>query len=381
MATQIRGKNGNFVPKTKFNVVRHHVRSKKLLVPIVGLIAMVGAVVVFKSQAATAPMPVFVGTDKFKLFRIASDKSTTKELASQTGTYNTHLLSRDKSKIAVRAYDNTVKIINATTGAHIKTLKTNVDVQGYAMTADWLPGDTGLVYVSRSNQNGIYTINASTGAMKKIITESKPISDVWVQPGGSKLLYSVAGVGIKTASLDGTGKKQIASDWGSPRWSSDGRRVAYTSTTISYTTEWMYKNTLMVMNSDGGGKTAVTTLYNGGEATQAQRDDRGASGIASGTRVWSNGSSTILFQRSVKGVINLYQVNVSTKQTIPITSNKATTLLMGPYGWTKDNRIVYCYGAGLFDLNVVKSVKADLSGARILYEKSTANGEVESVTF
>ena len=53
MAGQIRGKNGNFVPKTKLNVVRHHVRSKRLLLPIVGLVAVVGAVVVFTSSASS----------------------------------------------------------------------------------------------------------------------------------------------------------------------------------------------------------------------------------------------------------------------------------------------------------------------------------------
>jgi hypothetical protein len=53
MATQIRGKDGNFVPKTKLNVVRHHVRTKKLLLPFIALVAIVGAVVIYTSHASS----------------------------------------------------------------------------------------------------------------------------------------------------------------------------------------------------------------------------------------------------------------------------------------------------------------------------------------
>lgn len=53
MATQIRGKDGNFVPKTKLNVARHHIRTKKLLLPMVALVAVVGAVVVYVSNASS----------------------------------------------------------------------------------------------------------------------------------------------------------------------------------------------------------------------------------------------------------------------------------------------------------------------------------------
>lgn len=52
MATQIRGKNGNFVPKTKLNVVRHHVRSRRFALPIIGVIAVVGAIVLAISHAS-----------------------------------------------------------------------------------------------------------------------------------------------------------------------------------------------------------------------------------------------------------------------------------------------------------------------------------------
>lgn len=52
MATRIRGKNGNFVPNTKLNVVRHHVRSRKYALPVIGLIAVVGAIVLAISHAS-----------------------------------------------------------------------------------------------------------------------------------------------------------------------------------------------------------------------------------------------------------------------------------------------------------------------------------------
>lgn len=53
MATKLRSKNGNFVPKTKLNVLRHHLRTKRLLIPIVLLVTVVGAYTVYKSFAAT----------------------------------------------------------------------------------------------------------------------------------------------------------------------------------------------------------------------------------------------------------------------------------------------------------------------------------------
>lgn len=52
MALQVRDKNGNFVPKTTTNIVRHHIRTKRYALPIIALIVIVGAIVVFKSFAS-----------------------------------------------------------------------------------------------------------------------------------------------------------------------------------------------------------------------------------------------------------------------------------------------------------------------------------------
>lgn len=52
MALQVRDKNGNFVPKTTTNIVRHHIRTKRYALPIIALIVAIGAIVVFKSFAS-----------------------------------------------------------------------------------------------------------------------------------------------------------------------------------------------------------------------------------------------------------------------------------------------------------------------------------------
>lgn len=53
MPTRVRDKNGNFAPKTKVNVLRHHIRSRKYLLPVVAAIVAVGVYVIARSFAAT----------------------------------------------------------------------------------------------------------------------------------------------------------------------------------------------------------------------------------------------------------------------------------------------------------------------------------------
>jgi hypothetical protein len=53
MPKQVQDKNGNFVPKTKTNIVRHQLRTKKYLIPIMLVVIAVGGYVVSRSFAST----------------------------------------------------------------------------------------------------------------------------------------------------------------------------------------------------------------------------------------------------------------------------------------------------------------------------------------
>ena len=97
---------------------------------------------------------------------------------------------------------------------------------------------------------------------------------------------------------------------------------------------------------------------------------------------WSPGSSSLVYKASIKNVENIYQLNVSTKKTIAMTSNTSTSTKLGRFGWSSDGRIIYSYGTKGTStaMNTVRAINADRTNLKLIYQ-ATGENKVTDLEF
>lgn len=397
----IRGKNGNFVKKTPINVARHHVRSKKLLLPIVALTAVVGAVVVFVSNASTAPLRIYIGwqTDGVhdqNVSYVRTDGTGRGAYAipmSVIGYNKPDLaqLSRDRKTLAIYNYrmeeNKDVALINAQTGA----LKSKIYTTSNTETISWLPQDKALVSAFNGDASSSKVYISSTpvdGSQRVALAQNnrsdanyeRLLSSPTVQPqqGANKILY-LSEKGINTMNLDGSGKRLIVpgvvpSGISRAYWSSDGKQIAYQAS--SYISN-RWSTHLWVADSDGGNRREIATIST---APQTTYDDN-SSRITE--RPWSPGNSEILFKRSENRVENLYTANLKSGKVTKLTSIKSAGNGIKFWAWSRYGKIIYAYGPkdanGTISARTVKSINASGSGEKILFNTTDTKKSINFI--
>lgn len=349
----------------------------------VAVLAIIGLVAVVASHAATAPRSIYIGThttnvspQRHIMNKVASDGSSKSsyDIDPSSNFWLGWTLSRDKSKFSTIGWKDGKQVIGtvqAGTGAVGSKTATTADV---SERMEWMPGDASVLYRNSSTAQKVYSISLDGSSSRKLLaTEGDGIFGPLVQPGSgaTKFLYNVNSSAIVTRNLDGTGRKVIVNASGTtttlynPSWSPSGKKIMY------YVTGGAAGNTidLAIVNADGTGKVLVDT-----NITDIQQPSTSLTGSGQQGRptVWSPGSTSVLFTKKVNGIENLYYANISTKKITKVTSSTNASTVFGMYGWANDGRIVYAYGTKVAGqtptpITTVKSVKADLTGAKILY--------------
>jgi Tol biopolymer transport system component len=114
-----------------------------------------------------------------------------------------------------------------------------------------------LAYVSNGD---IYELNTVTWVSVNLTnTTQTSEGDPSYSPNGKQIVFAASGVGfsgIYTMRADGSGVTRVtssATDWHElPKWSPDGKRIAFSRRDASYNQD------IYVMNADGTGLTNIT---------------------------------------------------------------------------------------------------------------------------
>lgn len=364
----------------------------KVLTPTLLIFALIGGYYVYSSFAATVP-PVFISANVSGITSVNTDGSAKKSFPNPKDYYYGHRLklSRDKLQLASNERNGLV-IYNPTTGAVKKRIACS-NGKACGEVVGWLPGDRSLVYDTDTQIRRINIDGTGDKILANKATSGGSLKCASVQRTGSKIAYTEAlyrqnylGNRIIVMDADGSNKKIVKQvpgqeKLGCPNWSNDGAKIAYMHSVHEYK---HYATALNIVGVNGGSSTFVADLFRSSNANDWDSDDHSwsqsaAENIYSG-RIWSNGNSTLLFPKSVKGVVNLYQINLANKKVTPVTSNKDKNTDLQHYGFALDNRIVYAAelnsskGKGNVDTKnysfSLRSVRADGKAHRLLMQSA-----------
>ena len=356
------------------------------------LLAAIGVVVVVASQAATTPNKVYVltnsttgGAAQTTINRVASDASS-RTAYQLPYTWNIDL-ARDKTIFSASRGGNDFSIIKASDGTELSSVTCPIDANCFSSRKVWLPGSKRFAYHTEPAGlgTGIQAINSDGTGYKAIVpANSRQFNRcLSINKAGTKLLFSQTTAPdtgfslttINSTNLDGTGRKVLTSLeqskaealYGCPSWSPDGTKVAFGRLKGENSSGIPYSADIRLIKADGTGLTTVKTV-----STNKATGDWVSLGD---TMAWSPGGSSLVYKASLKNIENIYQINISTKKTVAMTSNTSTSTGLGKFGWSSDGRIIYSYGTKGTSgtMNTIKSINADRTSAKLIYQASGTN--------
>lgn len=364
--------------------------SKKQALLLIAVLAVIGVVAVVASRAATinkvyfkvqVPRYGIAGSGKTfdgKLNKVSSDGAASSSF--ETNDFNRGSLSRDKTQFAQFVSDQ-IRFYSVADGL----LKGAIACPASSCYMDpiWFSGNKRIAVITEPGKptTAVRAVNTDGSEPKVLVTRSKvgggDIGCVNLNKAGDKMLFTVSSRYLYIMNNDGTALKRIA-DVGSnsmfdtcPTMSPDSRKIALVASSLS----GGRAHNLLTIKPDGTGLSLVKAL-----ATESATSDTTVSGDNSLVS-WSPGSSSLLYtlySPSSKTATNLYSIDVNTKKVTAKTSNKDTSIAISKFGWSSDGRVIFGYGpraactAGVCTsgyITAVKSIKADNTSAKILYQK------------
>ncbi len=366
---------------------------------LVGVLAVIGVVAVVASKAATKPSNLYIsvkGGNNATVHRIATDGST-KTSYSVSFLINSALaLSRDKLKLEGRSGGSSQAVLNSASGNVISNVNcptSSYGCYGQVQKLLWLPGDKTFAF-ARTNGDSIRIANV--GSTTSSVIAQAPATDSFyclsLQRSGKRLMYR-ANKRIITMNIDGSDSRTVKTltskefNLGCPSWSANDKKISYNLQVG--TSNYVYNQVMLrTINADGSGEATLAALTPLRTSYDSSNQDTNRSGSGPGIagEVWSPGSSSILFVKSINNVQNLYYINVSTKKVVQVTSNTSSDTKVSHYGWSNDGYIIYTDGkhsdASITkSAKTVKSIKPDLKTAPKTLLRLTDDSYVDSIAF
>ena len=379
--------------------------TKKQASIMIAAVALIGGFFVYKSFAATHDY-VYMGVENANgsgtVQRSSSDGASklTYGLEWPQRLFDGDLLSRDKTRI-LATYGGKTNLYNSATGALVGQAPKSVadlitdSVIRNGRVASFMPGDKTVLVNSPDYKFKV--ANLSTGVITTFPVPSgyRSFEQQNISRDGKKVVYVACSAAdnqevVISANIDGSGAKVVrkastsGGDLGHPQWSNDGKKISYyesneTSSQNNITVK------LKVINADGSGDKLLsnvvsnhTAVGSGDRDYDDVRQYTETSGPATWHDQWSTGSSSIIFKKVAAGHIeNLFTIDINTGKVSPVTSNTSPNTVIGYYGVTAGNRIVYSYGSAgtagsVYDKQTsVVSVKFDGTARRMLYTGTT----------
>lgn len=167
-----------------------------------------------------------------------------------TGTYSP---SGDRIALALTKDGNSEIYTIGKDGKNVTRLTNNAAIE---VSPAWSPDGTKIAFVSdRLGKPQVFIMNVDGSGVRRLTTSGAyNVSPRW-SPKGDRIVYArqMGGFQIFAINPDGTGDTQLTTEGSNehPRWSTDGRFIAFSSTRSG-------GEALYVMRSDGTGQTRIS---------------------------------------------------------------------------------------------------------------------------